>query len=286
MLHRSAILLACGVLALAENKTPPQDAWNRPFPGHKIADHIYYAGTNELAAFLVTTPQGHILINQNFEESLPVMKAAIESVGFKVSDIKILLNSQSHWDHIGGLGAWQRLTGAKVMAMAGDVDVIESGGKRDFRFAGEHLYDPVKVDRTLRDGDEVKLGGITLVAHHTPGHTKGCTTWTMRTTDQGKPVNVVIFGSASINPGVRLVDRPSYPGIADDYARTFRVLKGLPCDVFLGAHGSHYGLKEKYEKLKSAPAGPNPFIDPAGYQARVAEAEAAYLKKLAAEKGK
>ena len=198
--------------------------WTEPFPPFRIAGNLYYVGSKGLANYLITTPQGHILVNSDLEASVPLIRASVEKLGYKFSDIRILLISHAHWDHDAGSAAIKTLTGAKYMVMDADVPVVESGGKADFQYGNQpaSLYPPAKVDRVLHDGDEVKLGDATLVARLTPGHTKGCTTWTMRVTEAGKTYDVVIVGSPNVNPGYRLVGNPSYPEIASDYERTFQ----------------------------------------------------------------
>jgi metallo-beta-lactamase class B len=257
---------------------------DKPFPPHRVIGNIYYVGSAQVADFLITTPQGHILINSDLETSPPLIRASIEKLGFKFSDLRILLISHAHWDHDGGSAAVKTLTGATYMVMDRDVSVVESGGKTDFQYGNSpaSLYPPTKVDRVLHDGDEVKLGGTKLVAHLTPGHTKGCTTWTMKATEAGKSYDVVIIGSPNVNDGYKLVGNPSYPEIVSDYERTFQVLKSLPVDIFLGAHGSYFDLQTKYPRLKDGAA--NPFIDPAGYKSYVADREQAYRTELAKQK--
>jgi metallo-beta-lactamase class B len=258
--------------------------WTEPFPPFRIAGNLYYVGSKGLANFLITTPQGHILINSDLEASVPLIRNSVENLGFKFTDIRILLISHAHWDHDAGSAAVKKLTGAKYMVMDADVPVVESGGKTDFQYGNRpaSLYPPTKVDRVLHDGDEVKFGGVTLVAHLTPGHTKGCTTWTMKVDEAGKVYDVVIVGSPNVNEGYKLVGNASYPEIASDYERTFRVLKSLPVDIFLGAHGDYFDLKTKYARLKEGAV--SPFIDPAGYKAYVADREAAFRTELAKQK--
>jgi metallo-beta-lactamase class B len=255
--------------------------WTEPFPPFRIADNLYYIGSKGLANYLVTTPQGNILINSDMEANVPMIEASIEKLGFKFSDTKILLISHAHWDHDAGSALLIEKTGAKYMVMDADVPVVESGGKSDFAYGNEaaFLYRPVKVDRVLHDGDEVRLGGAVLVAHLTPGHTKGCSTWTMKVTDHGKTYNVVIIGSPNVNPGYRLVNNAAYPRIAEDYERMWRVLKSLPCDIFLGAHGGYFGLEEKYPLLKEGTA--NPFVDPEGYKKYITQKEEDFRAELA-----
>ena len=255
--------------------------WTKPFPAFHIAGNLYYVGSKGLANYLVTTPQGNILINSDLESNVPMIEASIEKLGFKFKDTKVLLISHAHWDHDAGSAKIKAMTGASYMVMDADVPVVESGGQTDFQYGNSpsFLYPPTKVDRVLHDGDEVKLGGAVLVAHLTPGHTKGCTTWAMKVTEGGKTYNVVIIGSPNVNPGYRLIHNDNYPQIAEDYERMWGVLKSLPCDIFLGAHGGYFGLEEKYPLMKDGAA--NPFIDPSGYNKFVAQKEQDFRTELA-----
>jgi len=251
-----------------------------PFPPHQVIANIYYVGSKGLASYLITTSQGHILINSNLESSVPMIKDSVEKLGFRFADIKILLISHAHYDHNGGSARLRRLTGARYFVMAEDADEVEAGGKGNFHYGDtKHmLYEPCPVDRRLHDGDVVELGEARLVAHRTPGHTRGCTTWTLRVKEGGKNFDVVVVGSPNVNPGYKLVNNKAYPEIARDFQRTFQVLKSLPCDVFLGAHGSYYGLEAKFaRKIKS---GGNPFVDPTGYKDYILEREASFQAEL------
>jgi metallo-beta-lactamase class B len=252
-------------------------AWNKPIPPFRIAGNLYYVGTNYLASFLIATPAGDILINPDYEESVPIIKHSVETLGFKFSDIKIILISHAHDDHAAGCARAKQLSGAKLMVMDADVPLIEHGGAGDFQYSSR--WAPAKVDRILHDSSQVRLGGTSLTAHLTPGHTKGCTTWTMAVKDSGKMLNVVIVGSPNVNSGYLLVNNSQYPQIATDYAKGFRVLHALPCDIFLGAHGAYFGMDEKLARLK--PGAPNPFIDPAGYVAFIDDRDQAFRKELA-----
>jgi metallo-beta-lactamase class B len=273
---RSLAFLLLALPLFAQNEPD----WLEPFPPHKVMDNVYYVGSRGLSSYLITTSQGNILINSSFEASVPLIRAAIEKLGFRFQDTKILLISHAHNDHCAGSALVKKLTGAKYMVMAGDVPVVEDGGKSDFQYGADpaNRYPPTKVDRVLHDGDQVKLGNAVLTAHLTPGHTKGCTTWTLEAHAAGKLYHVVIVGSPNVNPGYNLTGNALYPQIAEDYARTFRVLKSLPCDVFLGAHGAYYGMEAKYARMQKNEA--NPFIDPAGYQAYIAEREHAFREEL------
>ncbi len=258
--------------------------WTEPFPPFHIAGNLYYVGSKGLANYLVATPRGNILINSDLEANVQMIEASIEKLGFKFKDTKILLISHAHWDHDAGSATIKELTGATYMVMDADVPVVESGGKTDFEYGNSptSLYRPVKVDRVLHDGDEVRLGSAVLVAHLTPGHTKGCTTWTMEVTERGKTYNVVILGSPNVNAGYKLVDNTAYPQIAEDYERMWGVLKSLPCDIFLGAHGNYFGLEEKYPLMKKG--GVNAFVDPSGYKKYIAQKEHDFRTELARQK--
>ena len=260
--------------------------WTEPFPPFRIAGNLYYVGSKGLANYLITTPQGHILINSDLENSVPLIRASVEKLGFKFSDIRVLLISHAHWDHDAGSAAIKKLTRANYMVMDGDVSVVESGGETDFQYGNDTTirYPATKVDRVLHDGDEVTLGGTTLVARLTPGHTKGCTTWTMKVQESGKTYDVVIIGSPNVNEGYQLVNNAAYPEIAADYEQTFRVLKSLPVDIFLGAHGSYFDLEKKYRRMNER--GVSVFIDPVGYRTYVDEREAAFRTELAKQKAR
>jgi len=265
--------------AVATAQTDP--SWTQAYPPFHIAGNLYYVGSKGLANYLITTPQGHILINSDLEANVPMIRASVEQLGFKFNDIKILLISHAHWDHDAGSAMIKQMTGAKYMVMDADVPVVESGGKTDFQYGttAEALYPPTTVDRTLHDGDEVKLGDAVLVAHLTPGHTKGCTTWTMNVKEGGKTYRVVIVGSPNVNAGYKLVGNSLYPQIVTDFERTFKVLKSLPVDIFLGAHGAYFDMEAKYARLKDGVA--SPFIDPDGYKKYVDEREKAFRNALA-----
>jgi len=276
-----AISTAVGVALPAQTAV---DAFLLPFPAHHVIGNIYFVGSKSLGAYLITTKEGHILVNADLEGSVPGIQESVAKLGFKFSEIKILLISHAHFDHDAGAARIKELTGAKYMVMDADVPVVESGGKEDFFYGQrkEFLYPPAKVDRVLHDGDTVKLGDAVLTAHRTPGHSKGCTTWTMKVQDQGKSYEVVIVGSPNVNEGYKLVNNAAYPQIASDYEKGFQVLHSLQCDVFLGAHGGYYGMEAKFARMKDGDA--NPFIDPAGYESYVTEREQAFRAELAKQR--
>lgn len=285
-MHRLLVLLIAIVAAttvLAEN---PSD-WTTQLPPFRIADNLYYVGSRDLAAYLVTTPAGNILINANLASSPPLIRASVEKLGFRWTDTRILLNSQAHDDHVGGAAEVLRETNARNYVMTGDDAAMRSGGRDDFAFRIEQLpaYTPVRVDRVLQDGDLVTLGGVTLTAHRTAGHSRGCTTWTMDVhiprEPAGKLRHVVIVGGWRALGHYQLVDAPehpaSYPGIADDFRQTFATLHALPCDIFLGAHGVYFDLLPKLQRMPQE--GSAVFVDPAGYQKAVNEAEGDFKER-------
>lgn len=268
-LRAVVFLVSFIVLLPAAARAQANPDWHRAIPGFKIAGNLYYVGTADLAAYLIATPQGNILINGNFKEDVPAIRKSIEGLGFTFADTKIILISHAHGDHDEGVGIIKSTTGARLMVMDADVAAVESAARG---------RPGAKVDRVLHDRDTVELGGSTLTARLTPGHTPGCTTWTMPVADGGRTLNAVIVGSPNVNAGFILVNNKAYPGIAADYVKTFAVLKATPADLFLGAHGAYFNLKDKLPKMGGAV---NPFIDAAGYRAYVAEREQAFEKELA-----
>jgi metallo-beta-lactamase class B len=255
--------------------------WNDPFPPHHVMDNVYFVGTKELASFLITTPQGHILMNSNYESSVPLIRASVEKLGFKFTDIKILIAGHAHPDHVEGDALVKQLTGAQVV-----VGRLDAPATKEFRPGGkEH-----PIDRLVDEGDTVSLGGTTLTAHVLPGHTKGCLAWTMDLKENGKTYHA--FVECSLNGQfLQYVGNKDYPNIVDDMRSTYKKAREFPVEVFLSSHASFYRLAEKYPKLATrGPADPNPFVDPQGYKDHVAEYEktfeAALARQLAAAQGK
>lgn len=245
--------------------------------------NIYYVGSNDIALFLITTSEGHILLDTGFEASAPRLRENIERLGFRYQDIKFILTSHAHIDHVQAHALVRRQTGARVVVSAADAAFVEHGGQGETVFDGVFSWTPCPVDRRVTDGDSVTLGDVTLVAHVTPGHTLGATTWTTTVRAGEKTLAVLFFPSANVNRGVRLVDNPRYPDIARDFERSFATWKSLPCDVFLADHGEFYDMKEKYARSKRG-EGANPFIDPEGYRQFLARAEARFRDQLESER--
>jgi metallo-beta-lactamase class B len=273
------------VLAASAHPVAAQSDWTEPFPPFRIAGNLYYVGSRGLANYLITTPEGHILINSDLDANVPMIRDSVERLGFRFTDIRILLISHAHWDHDAGSALVKAQTGATYMVMDADVPTVESGGKTDFQYADTpgSLYAPATVDRVLHDGDEVRLGDAKLVAHLTPGHTKGCTTWTMEVSESGRTYEVVIVGSPNVNPGYRLVNNEQYPQIATDYARGFQTLKSLPAEIFLGAHGNYYDMEAKYARMKAGVR--DAFVDPSGYRQFVEAKEQDFRAELTRQEG-
>ena len=255
--------------AMFRRNVGSREQQREPFPPHKIVGNLYYVGTRSLSSFLVATPEGHILINTNWEDSVPVLRETVEKLGLEFSDVKIILGSHAHGDHMQGDALVKEMTGAAVMAMAEDVPRLERMRPGD---------KPHPIDRVLHDGDEVELGGSTLVARRTPGHTPGCTSWTMTVEEDGRSYDVVIIGSMGSNPGFQFVNNPDNPTIADQYKQGFAVLRSLSPDIPLASHPAMFNMIEKYARLGETP---NPYVDPAGYKAEIDAVEQLFLDVLA-----
>ena len=283
-MRQTAVFSLCALFALRVSTAQAQAteewrSWNQPVEPFRIAESLYYVGASDIASYLITTSEGHILIDGGFVETAPQIEANISKLGFKVEEVKILLNSHAHFDHAGGLAALKARSGAKLFASAPDATLLESGGKGDFRFGDEGQFPPVVVDRRLADGEAVTLGGATLTARLTPGHTRGATTWTFK----AGSFDVVLVSSASILD-YRFVGKESYPGIAADFERTFAVLEALPVQIFLAPHGGFFDLAGKRERAASGMGLRNPWVDPAGYKAWVARAKGAFLAAVESQK--
>ncbi|HZH30546.1 MAG TPA: subclass B3 metallo-beta-lactamase [Pyrinomonadaceae bacterium] len=253
-------------------------SWNQPVKPFRIIGNIYYVGASDVTSYLIATPKGHILLDSGFAETVPQIKRNIAALGFRLEDVKILINSHAHYDHAGGLAELKELTRATLLASEADASLLANGGKDDPNFGDRYAYAPVKVDQTLRDGEVVKLGDTILTAHLTPGHTKGCTTWTTKVSDNGKTYKVVFVGSTSA-PGYRLIDNVKHPNIVADYTQTFRRMKKLSPDVFLASHGMFFGLQKKMELFARQPKQ-NPFVDPKGYKDFVKQTEKQFRAQL------
>jgi metallo-beta-lactamase class B len=278
------ILLALLAASIDAQQSETDRRWNAPVEPFKIIGSVYYVGAAEITSFLITTPDGHILLDGGYAETAPQIVANIKKLGFRPEDVKYLLNSQAHFDHAGGFAELVRLTGAPLLASRADAVLLANGGRGDFHFGDTLPYEPVRVARFVKDGTRVRLGGVTMRARLTPGHTKGCTSWTLETAENGRRYLIVFVGSTTI-PGYDLVGNDRYPQIAADYERTFRVLKKLKPDVFLASHGAFFGLTEKTEALRRGKS-PNPFIDPQGYREFLAGTEAQFRERLKAQEGK
>ena len=270
--------IPCLLAVVASQVGAQPEGWTRPFPGHRVIGNLYAVGTYDLGVFLVTSDEGHILINTALKESTPLIRRNIESVGFRLEDVKILLTMQAHWDHTAALAAIKQATGAEMWATAGDASVLEDGGFSDPHFGGRVSFDPIEVDRIVADGEAIELGGTRLEVIESPGHTEGSVSYAMTVREGGKDYKVVIANMGTINRGKRLVVAPTYPGVADDFAKTFRRQKAMDIDVWVAAHGSQYGLHAKYKP--GQPYSPETFVDPGGFLAAVERLEGLYLRQI------
>ncbi len=286
MLSRLLLLLAFGGTAIVQAQSPaPQNAdWIRPFPPFRMLGNIYWVGSYDLATYLMTTADGHLLINTGVGDTAQQIQASVEQLGFRLSDIKILTATHGHFDHVAGLAELKRRTGARLLVNERDRELLESGGTADFRFGDlpGARFEAVKVDQTFKDGEKISLGAIELTAHHHPGHTKGATSFTLNIADAGRSYRVIIANMGSINPGVTVSGMAKYPGIAKDYARTFSAQKAMKIDVWLASHASQFRMHEKYSPGDAY--NPERFVDPAGFTAAVESLETIYLAQLARER--
>jgi len=282
------LALACSLLTwlLANPAAAPQNEWTRPFEPFRILGNIYWVGSYDLSTYLITTPQGHILINTGVGDTAKQIAASVEKLGFKMTDVKILTVTHGHFDHVAGMADLKRMTNATVMVSEPEKALLESGGKADFRFGStaSAQFTPVKVDRTFKDGEKISLGGTELTAHLHAGHTKGATSFTMDVRENNKTYRVLIANMGSINPGVKVTGMPGYPTIGDDYAKTFLAQKDMKVDVWLSSHASQFGMHQKYKP--GDPYNPDRFVDPAGFLASVQRLEKTYLDQRAAERAK
>jgi metallo-beta-lactamase class B len=282
MLRVFALLCTLIVSLPAVAQYAPANAkWNQPVPPFRIADNLYYVGAEGVASYLITTPAGDILIDTGFRETVPLVEASIRKLGFRVSEVRILLISHGHFDHAGGVAAMKAATHARLLVSPAEAPLLEHGGKGDFAFGDKYLYPLVTPDGLLKDGQPVRLGGVALTPHFTPGHTKGCTTWTMTVHDRGQ-LRHVVFACSLSTPDYQVVKNPKYPTIQNDLATSFATMRALPCDIFLAAHPWEFELDRKRAALAADPkAAQNPFVDPAGYRAYIDRAEAALQERVA-----
>jgi metallo-beta-lactamase class B len=251
------------------------------FPPFRIVGNLYYVGDDDLASFLIVTPKGSILINTGFEFSVPEIRSRIKTLKFRPDDIKILLVTHAHSDHAAGMATMKKLTGAKMLAMERERELLETGGKTDYLFGSNGWFNPVKVDRTFKDGDKIELGGTELTAHLTPGHTKGATSYTLDIAENGRTYHVLIANMGTVNPGTVLLHNHEYPDIAHDYEETYRILRALPCDIFLTSHASQFGIFAKYHP--GMPYNPDRFLDHGIYLRAIDREENAFYEQLEQE---
>jgi metallo-beta-lactamase class B len=258
--------------------------WTAPFPGHRIIGPLFSVGTEGLGMYVLTSDDGHILINTGVEGSARLIHHNMESLGLRFEDIRILLTMQSHNDHATELALIKQSVGADMWAVEADTRVLEDGGLSDPQFGGRQIFPPIHVDRALHHGDTVTIGDIDLSVHEHPGHTEGSCSYSLVVTEGGNAYNVVIANMATINKGKRLLVDPTYPNVATDFATTFRRQKAMDVDIWVSAHANHYSLHEKYSP--GQPYDPTRFVDPAGFHGKVAQLEAAFIAQLSQESHK
>jgi metallo-beta-lactamase class B len=283
---RTVLLLLSLVYSISSfaQSDPTWRSWNQPVEPFRIVGNIYYVGASDIASYLITTPQGHILLDGGFVETAPMIRDNIRHLGFKIEDVKYLINSHAHSDHAGGLAQLKQWSGAQFVASAADGAQIARGGHNDPMWGDKYTFPPLRPDRTINDGETVALGDAVMTAHLTPGHTKGCTTWTTDVEDGGHRYHVLFLCSVSA-PGYNLVNNSNYPNIVADYRYTFAHLKTLPCDVFLAAHAFFFDMAKKRAAQKADPQH-NPFIDPLEFQRFLDQAQSDFEAELKKQQGK
>ena len=275
---------SCFFLSISQVSAQPPAGWTTPYPAFRVIDNIYGVGLLNLSVFLITSDKGHILINTGLEDSTALIRENIESLGFQLEDVAILLTMQAHWDHTAALAEIKKISSAEMWATVDDARVLEDGGFSDPHFGGRVSFKPVQVDKIISEGEVIELGDIKLTVYDHPGHTEGSSSYSMIVNENGRDYNVVIANMGTINPGKIMEINPTYPGVSEDFASTYRSQKQMDVDVWVAAHGSQYNLHDKY-KLGQA-YSPDTFVDPLGFIAEVERLEKIYLEQLAEERGK
>jgi metallo-beta-lactamase class B len=282
---RRTIVILAGFFLASNNLFAQADetsrSWNKPVAPFRIAGNLYYVGAVEITSYLITTPEGHFLLDGGFVETAPQIERNVTELGFQLTDVKFLLNSHAHFDHAGGLAELKKVTGARFVASERDAPLLRSGGHGDFRFGDTLTFPPIAPDQIVHDGEALQLGNQIMIAHLTPGHTKGCTTWTTKIHAENKVYDVVFVGSQSALD-YKFAGQESYAGITDDFERSFALLKHLPCDIFLASHGSFFHFVEEHKRLLGGNS--NAFIDPDGYKTYLRESERDFRNKLGRQK--
>lgn len=274
----------CGLLCsvIATQAFAQRENWSRPFEGFQIIGNLYGVGSYDLSVFLITTDEGHILINTGLEDSTQMIRENMESLGFRLEDVRILLTQQAHWDHTAALAEIKEITGAEMWATVGDARVLEDGGFSDPHFGGEETFRPIDVDKIIRNGEIIRLGDLQLTVYHHPGHTEGSSSYSMVVNEDGREYKVLIANMGTINAGKQLTVEPTYPGVAEDFLNTYRRQKAMDVDVWVAAHNSQYNMHEKYRSGQDY--DPDTFVDPAGFIRAIEELEQSYEDYVDAER--
>jgi metallo-beta-lactamase class B len=278
-----ATLLGAVVLfsSLASAQRSPPEGWVTPYPAFRVIGPLYGVGMLDLSVFLITSDEGHILINTGLADSTEHIRNNIESLGFRLEDVRILLTMQAHWDHTAAMAEIKQLTGAEVWATSADARVLQDGGFSDAHFGGRESFDPVSVDRILEQDDVITLGDLSIIVHEHPGHTEGSSSYSFQVSENGRTYDVVIANMGTINPGKHIVIDPTYEGVAEDFATTYNKQKKMDVDVWVSAHASQYNMHEKY--TPGSLYSPDTFVDPMGFIKAIERLETAYLSVIAQE---
>lgn len=283
---RAAVLLVCAACWLPAHAqyAPANSEWNRPIAPFRIAGNLYYAGAADVSVFLIATSEGHILLDSGFRETVPILESNLKKLGFRMEDIHLLLTSHGHYDHVGGLAEIKARTRARFLVNPAEAPLFSRGGKGDFAFQDRYSYPPVEPDAYLRDGEPVRLGAAVLTPYFTPGHTKGCTSWTT-TIQEGEQRYRVVIPCSLTAPGYKLAGNPQYPEIMQDFESSIAKLRALPCDIFLAGHSWEFGLHRKIQ-ARAENASRNPFVDPDGYRQFLDKAQAALRKQAEGQRAR
>jgi metallo-beta-lactamase class B len=276
-----ATLIASTLPNTANAQSDPPEGWVTPFPAFRIIGPLYAVGMLDLSVFLIVSDEGHILINTGLADSTEHIRANMESLGFDMDDIVIMLTMQAHWDHTAAMAEIKRIAQAEVWATPEDARVLEDGGFSDAHFGGRETFAPVEVDKIIRQGDIIQLGDLAITVHEHPGHTEGSSSYTFTVNENGRDYNVGIINMGTVNGGKRLVVDPTYDNVAVDFATTYNAQKKMDIDVWVSAHNGQYNMHEKYRPGQAY--DPETFVDPAGFVRAVERLETAYLGLIAGE---
>ena len=271
LIKRLLLIVLIPATVLSAQDDPVSRSWNQPLEPFRVAGNVYYVGASDITSFLITSPSGHILIDGGFKETAGQIRRNIAKLGFRETDVRVLLNSHAHMDHAGGLAELKTATGARLLASAEDIPLLARGGLDDPQFGDRLPFPRVYADGIVTNNEKVRIGDAVLTAHLTPGHTRGCTTWSTTVRDDESRLDIIFLCSMSVPSEYRLISNPRYPEAVEDYRKHFRFLRSITPDIYLASHGNFFRLSEKMKRMSSDRQ--NPFVDPVGYAQLVSPME-------------